>query len=83
MEFVAIALMGIGAIIGLVYGIMLLIQAFKVNIWWGLGYIFVPFVALVFIIMHWDVSKKPFLMSLISIPFFIAGVLLGGFAAPT
>ena len=82
MEFVAIALMGIGFIIAVVYGIILLIKAFKVNIWWGLGSLFVPFVGLVFIIMHWDVAKKPFLMSLISIPFFIAGAALGGFAAP-
>jgi hypothetical protein len=65
-----------GSLIGVVYGIILLIKAFQVSIWWGLAYLLIPFAALVFIIMHWEVAKKPFLMSLLSIPFFIVGIIL-------
>lgn len=63
----------IGIVIALVYTVVLIIKAFQTHILWGLGYIFVPFVALIFIIMNWNVAGKPFLMSLISIPFIIAG----------
>ena len=43
---------------------------------WGLAYIFIPFAALVYIVTHWDEAGKPFLMSLLSIPFLITGALL-------
>jgi hypothetical protein len=76
MEIIGIACMGIGVIISLIYGIILLIAAFQESVLWGLGYLFVPFVALVFIFMHWEQTKKPFLMSLLSIPFFLLGVIL-------
>ncbi|MCI5165443.1 MAG: hypothetical protein D3903_04975 [Candidatus Electrothrix sp. GM3_4] len=68
----------IGTVIALIYGIKILILAFKTSILWGLGYIFVPFVSLVFIFMHWDETKSPFLRSLMAIPFFIIGSLLAG-----
>ena len=48
----------IGVVVMIVGGIMLLIVAFKENIWWGLGSIFVPFVALVFLIKKWFSRKK-------------------------
>jgi hypothetical protein len=66
----------VGGLIALVYGIILLVKAFQTSVLWGLGYIFIPFVALVFVIMHWEETKKPFLMSLLSIPFFIVGIIL-------
>ena len=76
METFGTILIAIGLIIALVYGIILLIKAFQTHILWGLGSLFVPFVSLVFVIMHWDVAKKPFLMGLISIPFYIAGTAM-------
>ena len=79
MEYVAIALIGIGFIISLVFGIQLLIIAFKESIAWGLGSLIVPFVGLIFVIMHWDKAKGPFLKSLIAIPLMI----LGGAMLPT
>ena len=81
MAMLGIILMGIGGLIGLVYGIILLIKAFQTSILWGLGYLFIPFCSLVFIIMHWEDTKKPFLMGLISIPFYIAGMILAGMSA--
>ena len=76
MEILGTICLVIGAIISLIYGIKLLILAFQTSVLWGLGYIFVPFVSLIFICMHWEKTKSPFLRGLISIPFFIIGSLL-------
>jgi hypothetical protein len=78
MATIGTILIVIGAVIGLVFGIQLLILAFRESIWWGLGYIFVPLVALIFVIMHWEDTKTPFLRGLIAIPFYIIGVMLAG-----
>jgi len=67
MSIIGGILAAIGGIIMLIYGIIILIKAFKEHILWGLGYIFIPFCALVFVIMHWDKCKKPFLMSLLGV----------------
>ncbi|HAR45258.1 MAG: hypothetical protein A2X56_14915 [Nitrospirae bacterium GWC2_57_13] len=75
MEMLGLVFMLIGAVIAIVYGIILLVKAFQTSVLWGLGSIFVPFVSLLFVILHWDVAKKPFLMGLISIPFFVIGIL--------
>lgn len=76
MEILGAILILAGVLVGLVYGIILLVKAFKTSIWWGLAYLFIPFAALVFVIVHWQVAKKPFLMSLISIPLILIGLLL-------
>ena len=76
MELVGGILIAIGTLIALVYGIILIVKAFQVSIWWGLAYLLIPFAALVFIIVHWEVAKKPFLMSLLCIPFIFIGLFL-------
>jgi hypothetical protein len=73
---IASILVIIGLIIALIFGIQLLIIAFRESILWGLGYLFVPFVNLIFIIMHWNETKTPFLRALIAIPFLVGGALL-------
>lgn len=78
MAIVGMGLMGIGWVIALVFGVMLLIQAFKVSVLWGLVYLFVPFGAIVFIVKFWDDAKRPFLMSLLSLPPILLGSLLMG-----
>lgn len=82
MSILGLALIAIGFIIGLIYGIQLLILAFRTSILWGLGSMLVPFVGIIFIIKYWDEAKKPFLRSLIAIPFYIAGGLILQAAAP-
>jgi len=67
MSIIGGILIAVGSIICLVYGIIILIKAFKEHILWGLGYLFVPFVGLVFIIKYWDKCKKPFLMLLLGV----------------
>jgi uncharacterized membrane protein len=82
MAILGTLLMVVGGIIGLIYGIILLVKAFQTHILWGLGYLFVPFVGLIFVIVHWEVAKKPFLRMLIAIPFYIVGAILVAMGAP-
>lgn len=56
----------------LIYGIKLLILAFQESVLWGLGSLFVPFVSLIFIIMHWERCKSPFLR-------YLAAAFVSGF----
>jgi len=42
----------------------LVVAAFKENILWGLGCLFLPFVALFFHIGHWEDAATPFGVSL-------------------
>ncbi len=74
-----LTLLGVG--VSLVFGIILLIQAFKESIIWGLVYLFVPFGAFVYIFKYWDNAKKPFLYSLLGIPPMILGGVLAGMSA--
>ncbi|MEJ6727772.1 MAG: hypothetical protein QNK83_01225 [Akkermansiaceae bacterium] len=76
MTIIAGILMLIGFVIALIFGIKLLIIAFKESVLWGIGSLLVPFVSLIFIAMHWDKCKGPFLKYLICIPFFILGAIL-------
>lgn len=76
MEIIAYILMGVGLIISVIFGIILLIKAFQESVLWGLGYLFVPFVGLVFVIKFWDDCKKPFLYSLLGAGIYIVGILL-------
>lgn len=67
MEPIAIAFAALGAIIAIVGGIMLLVAAFRTSVWWGVAYLFVPFAALVFVIMHWEDSRRGFLLNLFGV----------------
>ncbi|WP_198265161.1 hypothetical protein [sulfur-oxidizing endosymbiont of Gigantopelta aegis] len=57
----------IAVFIIVVGGILLLIEAFKVGIIWGLACLLISPVALVFIILHWDIAKKPFFIQLFGV----------------
>jgi hypothetical protein len=76
MEIICIILILLGLAIALVYGIQLIILAFQESVLWGLGYLFVPFVSLVFIIVFWSQTKGPFLKSLLCISCLVFAVLL-------
>ncbi|MEM7050054.1 MAG: hypothetical protein AAF604_10355 [Acidobacteriota bacterium] len=45
-------------------GIMILIAAFRQSVLWGLGTLIVPFVGLIFVILHWQEAKRGFLLTL-------------------
>lgn len=75
-EKLGVVLLAVGAIISLVYSVALLIVTFRVSVWWGLGSLFVPLVGLLFVVMHWEEAKNPFLKSFFAIPFIVLGILL-------
>jgi hypothetical protein len=56
-----IALLYIGCLITIVASI------FKTSVLWGLGCLIVPFVSLIFVFLHWQAAKAPFLWSLLGI----------------
>jgi hypothetical protein len=62
-----IAMFYIGCVMSIVAGIWLLVVAFKTSIWWGLGSLVIPFISLIFVFMHWQAAKSPFLWSLLGI----------------
>ncbi|MEQ1858937.1 MAG: hypothetical protein ABMA13_03275 [Chthoniobacteraceae bacterium] len=73
MDILAITLIALGAITAAVGGIMLLIAAFRESVLWGLAYLLLPLAGLVFIVMHWDKSRRGFLLNLAGVCVVIAG----------
>ena len=68
----------IGALIAIVGGIFLLIETFRESILWGIGCIIISPISFIFIILHWDVSKKPVLIQLAGFGIMLVGAFLGG-----
>ncbi len=81
METLGVLLTVVGLIISLIGGIWFLRVAFGQSIVWGLGCWFVPFVALIFVVMYWDESSKPFLVLLAGTVLAIIGGYIGGMGA--
>ncbi len=65
-----------GLIISLIGGIWFLVVAFRESILWGLGCIFIPFVSLFFLIIHWKDASKPFFVSLLGNGIILASIFL-------
>tara|TARA_B100001179_G_C18486002_1_gene357747 strand:+ start:74 stop:334 length:261 start_codon:yes stop_codon:yes gene_type:complete len=74
MEALGTILMVAGGIGGLITSIILLIAAFKDNIWWGLGSLFCGIPLLVFCIMNFEEVKKPFLIYIGCIIAYVIGL---------
>lgn len=73
------AIFAVGGIIALIGWIMFLVAAFRVSILWFLGCFFFPFpVALIFLIMHWNVAAKPFLVEVLGGVLMTVGLFMGG-----
>ena len=71
----------VGAIGGLVTGIMLLIANFKKNVGWGVASLLLGIPLLVFAIMHFSEVKKPFLLYIAFIAMVIVGFMLSAAGA--
>ena len=70
----AIGLMILGMGITLIGGLWLLIVIFREGLLWGLGALFVPLVSLLFVVTHWEDSKRPFFSQIIGLGIMLAGV---------
>ena len=75
MSMILIVVGGALYLIGIIW---LLIKAFQESILWGLGSLLIPFVGLIFAILHWAECKKPFFYALAGLVLLI----LGGVMAP-
>jgi hypothetical protein len=63
----------VGALISLLSSLLFLVAAFNTNTLWGLGCIFVPFVSLLFLVLNWDVAKRPFIANIIGTVLMLGG----------
>ena len=61
------ALLLIGYIILVLGGLWMLFVIFQTSVVWGILSILVPFVSLLFVIMHWDDTKRPFLVQVVGL----------------
>jgi len=66
----------VGAIGGLVTGIMLLIANFKKNVGWGVASLILGVPLLVFAIMYFNEVKKTFLLYIVFIVMMVVGFML-------
>ena len=78
MQTLSLVIVIIGGLVAVVGGILFLVAAFQESILWGLGVVFVPFVALIFLIMHSDRALAPFLVQLGGAGLVVVGALIGG-----
>jgi len=63
----------VGSILLLVGSLMIIVEAFKLSLWWGLGVLFIPFVGLIFVVLNWQEGRNGALV-------FILGSLLSSVA---
>jgi outer membrane biosynthesis protein TonB len=78
MSALSFVLIILGWLLSLVGGVWLLVVAAKQKKYlWMVLIIFVPFAALVYVILNWAEAKKPFFVSLAAIPLLIAGGAMG------
>lgn len=66
----------IGIAIIIIGGIGFLIAAFKNSILWGLGCLILSPISIVFLILHWQEAKNPFLLQLIGVAVVFAGSMM-------
>jgi hypothetical protein len=62
-----------GLIILFTGSIKYVIETFRVSILWGLSCMFLPFVSFIFLLVHWKVASKPFLLSLVGVGIMLLG----------
>ena len=60
--------------------VLLLVRIFQQSIGWGLGTLFIPFVAIIAIIKFWEHTKRPFIGSLLCAAIIIMGLIMTPFA---
>jgi hypothetical protein len=81
MSVIGMVLLAIGGMAALITGIMILVEAFKESVLWGLGALFVPFVILIFVITHWAQTGKLFLYNVAATVVLVVGSVLAGMGA--
>ena len=68
----------VGLLIFVVGGFWFLVRAFTESVLWGLAMLFVPIVALFFLIVHWHNSKHPFFVQVCGFAVMLLGAFMDG-----
>lgn len=71
----SIILQGTGIIVLVIGSFWYLITTFRTGILWGLSCMFLPFISLFFLFVHWKVAAKPFLISIFGVAIAFSGTL--------
>ncbi|MEM6990146.1 MAG: hypothetical protein AAF721_06605 [Myxococcota bacterium] len=58
--------------------IWVIVQAFREHALWGLGVLFIPVVWIVFVVLNWERSGRPFLLGLAATGALIVEALIAG-----
>ena len=66
----------LGLALIIIGGIGFLIASFRTGISWGIGCLLFYPISIVFLILHWDVAKNPFLLQLLGIGVVLLAVML-------
>ncbi len=62
---ITVILIGAALILCTIASIWFLIAVFKENVLWGLAVLFLPVAGLIFLILHWEDVRVPFLLNLV------------------
>lgn len=73
MAMLGMALNVIGSIVMLIFGVKILITAFKTSLGWGLASLLIPFVVFFFIAKNWAATKTDFMRWLIGFAVMVVG----------
>ncbi len=71
----------IGLILFIIGGFLLLIEAFRQGLFWGLACFFINPVCIIFTVCYWRVAKKPFLIQLSGFVLILIGMNLADTSA--
>lgn len=86
MAMVGTILSVVGCIGMAIFGIQILILAFKTSIGWGLASLFIPLVIFVYIAKNWEACKTPFMRWLLCLAVSAVGFgisMYGAFSSAT
>ena len=76
METLGMILVGLGVIVSLIGSIWFLVVAFRESVLWGLGCLLLSPVSLIFLILHFGDSIKPFGVSFLGSVLTIIGFII-------
>lgn len=63
----------LGLVVCVIGGIGTLIAAFTTSVWWGVGCLLFSPLSLLFLVLHWDVARNPFLLQMAGLGLMLLG----------
>lgn len=75
-------MMLLGSLLLLVGGVMMIVNAFKTSLAWGLGVLFLWPVGLYFLAKNWQENKKPFFIQLAGLAILMVSLVMAPTVSP-